>query len=139
VLYTPAAPILSVVCHGLFGIVASGFFWVLLPSMLADVVDFDELEGGKRREGAFASTLSYMLKFGTTFTLLITGPLIELTGFDARKAVQDPTTIMELRILFAVVPAIASLLAAFALGRYPLNRRTMDAIGARLEARRGTV
>jgi glycoside/pentoside/hexuronide:cation symporter, GPH family len=139
VLYTPAAPGLSVVCHGLFGIVASGFFWVLLPSMLADVVDFDELEGGKRREGAFASTLSYVMKFGTTFTLLITGPVIELTGFDAHKAVQNPTTILWLRILFAVVPATASLLAAVALGRYPLNRLKMDAIRARLEARRGTV
>ncbi|MBN2574432.1 MAG: MFS transporter [Deltaproteobacteria bacterium] len=49
---------------------ASGFFWVVLPSMLADVVDFDELEGGKRREGAFGSTLSYVLKLGTTVTLL---------------------------------------------------------------------
>jgi Na+/melibiose symporter-like transporter len=46
---------------------------------------------------------------------------------------------MWLRILFAVVPAMASLLAAVALGRYPLNRLTMDAIRARLEARRGTV
>jgi GPH family glycoside/pentoside/hexuronide:cation symporter len=137
VLYTPAAPILSVVCHGLFGIVASGFFWVLLPSMLADVVDFDELEGGTRREGSFASMLSYVLKLGTTFTLLVTGPLVELTGFDPRKVSQDTTTITELRILFAVVPAAASLLAALALGRYPLTRDKMNAIRARLEARRG--
>ena len=139
VLYTPAAPILSAACHGLFGIAASGFFWVLLPSMLADVVDFDELEGGKRREGAFASILSYVLKLGTTLTLLITGPLIELTGFDARKAVQDPTTILGLRILFAVVPATAALLAALALRRYPLTRDVMVTIRARLEARRGAV
>jgi glycoside/pentoside/hexuronide:cation symporter, GPH family len=34
---------------------------------------------------------------------------------------------------------VGSLLAAFALGWYPLNRRTMDAVRARLEARRGTV
>jgi GPH family glycoside/pentoside/hexuronide:cation symporter len=139
VLYTPAAPILSVVCHGLFGIVASGFFWVLLPSMLADVVDFDELEGGTRREGAFASTLSYVLKFGTTFTLLATGPLVELTGFDPRKVLQDTTTITELRILFAVLPAVASLLAALAMSRYPLTRDAMNAIRARLEARRGNL
>lgn len=78
-----------------------------------------------------------MLKFGTTFTLLITGPLIELTGFDARRAVQDPATIMGLRILFAVVPATASLLAALALRRYPPDRQTMDTIRTRLEARRG--
>ena len=137
VLYTPAAPILSVVCHGLFGIVASGFFWVLLPSMLADVADFDELEGGTRREGAFASTLSYVLKLGTTLTMLAIGPLVELTGFDPRRAWQSTTTITELRILFAVVPAAASLLAALVLRRYPLSRDTMSSIRASLEARRG--
>jgi len=139
VLYTPTTPILSAVCHGLFGIAASGFFWVLLPSMLADVVDFDELEGGRRREGTFASILSYVLKFGTTLTLLITGPLIELTGFDAHKVVQSPATVLGLRILFAVVPATAALLAAVALRRYPLTRATMNTIRARLEARRGDV
>lgn len=138
-LYTPAAPILSSVCHGLFGIATSGFFWVLLPSMLADVIDFDELEGGRRHEGAYTSILSYVLKLGTTFTLVMTGPLIELTGFDARKAVQSPATVMGLRILFAVVPAVAALLAGLVLRRYPLSREAMKTIRARLEARRGTV
>jgi GPH family glycoside/pentoside/hexuronide:cation symporter len=107
--------------------------------MLADVVDFDELEGGRRREGAFTSILSYVLKFGTTLTLLITGPVIELTGFDAHKVLQDPGTIRGLRILFAVVPATAALLAAIALRRYPLTRARMNTIRARLEARRGAV
>jgi len=139
VLYTPKSPMLSVLCHSLFGMATSGFFWVLLPSMLADVIDFDELESGKRREGTYASILSYVLKLGTTFTLLVTGPLIELTGFNARKAMQAPATILLLRILFAVVPAAASLLAALALRRYPLSREVMIAIRARLEARRGAV
>jgi GPH family glycoside/pentoside/hexuronide:cation symporter len=138
-LYTPAAPVLSAVAHGLFGVAASGFFWVLLPSMLADVVDFDELESGQRREGAFSSTLSYALKLGTTVTLLLTGPLIELGGFDARRALQDPGTVTWLRVLFAVVPGAAALLAALALRRYPLTRSAMNDIRARLEARRGTV
>jgi GPH family glycoside/pentoside/hexuronide:cation symporter len=80
-----------------------------------------------------------VLKLGTTFTLLVTGPLIELTGFNARKAIQDPATILGLRILFAVVPAAAALLAALALRRYPLNREAMNTIRARLEARRGAV
>jgi Na+/melibiose symporter-like transporter len=46
---------------------------------------------------------------------------------------------MGLHILFAIVPAIASLLAAFALKRYPLNRQAMVAIRASLEESRGTV
>jgi Na+/melibiose symporter-like transporter len=53
--------------------------------------------------------------------------------------VQDPTTIMGLRILFALVPATAALFAALALRRYPLTRDAMNTIRARLEARRGAV
>lgn len=138
-LYTPGAPILSAVCHGLFGIVSSGFFWVLLPSMLADVIDFDEIESGTRREGAYASILSYVLKFGSTFVFLVTGPLIELVGFDAHKVVQSPSTLLGLRILFAGVPAVAALAAALALRRYPLSHDVMSTIRVRLEARRGAV
>jgi hypothetical protein len=63
----------------------------------------------------------------------------EVGGFDARKALQDPGTITWLRVLFAVVPAAAALLAALALRRYPLTRGAMDDIRARLEVRRGTV
>jgi GPH family glycoside/pentoside/hexuronide:cation symporter len=139
VLYTPTAPLLSVLAHGLFGVVASGFFWVLLPSMLADVVDFDELHSGQRREGAFSSTLSYVLKLGTTFTLLITGALVELGGFEARRAVQDPGTVTWLRLLLAGLPATAALLAALTLRRYPLTRLAMQDIRVRLEAKRGAL
>jgi GPH family glycoside/pentoside/hexuronide:cation symporter len=139
VLYTPAAPMLSVLAHGLFGVAASGFFWVLVPSMLADVVDFDELENGQRREGAFSSTLSYVLKLGTTLTLLITGALVELVGFDASRASQDPATVTWLRLLLAGLPAAAALLAALALRRYPLTRPAMADIRLRLEAKRGPI
>jgi Na+/melibiose symporter-like transporter len=65
--------------------------------------------------------------------------LIELTGFNARKTFQDPATILALRVLFAVVPAAAAILAALALRRYPLSREAMNTIRARLEARRGGV
>jgi Na+/melibiose symporter-like transporter len=79
-----------------FGAAASGFFWVVLPSMLADVVDFDELEGGKRRDGALGSTLSYsyVLKLGTTVTLLAAlalrrYPLTRATMNDIRARLED--------------------------------------------------
>lgn len=138
-LYTPRAPVLSILCHGLFGIASSGFFWVLLPSMLADVVDFDELETGKRREGALSSAFSYALKLGTTFTMVLTGPLVELAGFDPHRALQDVTTMAHLRLLFATLPAAAALFAALALQRYPLTREALRALRCRLEAKRGVV
>ena len=138
-LYTPKMPLLFVLCHGLFGIASSGFFWVLLPSMLADVVDDDELATGHRREGAFSAAISYTLKFGTTISMLLTGPLVEWMGFDPSRSLQGTATLDRIRWLFALVPASAALLAAIALIRYPLSRATMADIRASLERRRGTV
>ena len=37
---------------------------MLYGSMTADVMDYDELESGKRREGAFAACGSWIMKFG---------------------------------------------------------------------------
>ena len=138
-LYTPKMPILFVLCHGLFGVASSGFFWVLLPSMLADVVDEDELANGSRREGAFSAAISYTLKFGTTISMLLTGPLVEWMGFDPSRSLQENATLDRIRLLFALIPATAALLAAVALNRYPLSRATMAHIRARLENRRGSV
>jgi Na+/melibiose symporter-like transporter len=44
-----------------------------------------------------------------------------------------------LRLLFAIVPASATLLAAMALRPYALSRETMVQIRSRLETRRGAV
>ena len=90
-----------------------GFFWVLLPSMLADVVDDDELATGHRREGAFSAAISYTLKFGTTISMLLTGPLVEWMGFDPSRSLQENATLDRIRLLFALIPAMGS---RFALG-----------------------
>ena len=93
-LYTPKAPWLSVVCGGFNGLAATGL-WVILPSMCADVVDYDEVYSGKRREGAYSSTFSWVLKLGWTISAIVVGPLLDqVTGFNAKLSAQSPTTIL---------------------------------------------
>lgn len=137
-LYTPTNPWLSVVCGGLNGLAATGL-WVILPSMNADVVDYDELSSGKRREGAYSSVFSWMLKLGWSFSAIIVGPLLEMTGFDAKLAAQSPDTIQWIRVLFTAVPVVALLIAAVLVHIFPLTQARMVQIRAELEARRGTV
>jgi glycoside/pentoside/hexuronide:cation symporter, GPH family len=138
-LFTPAAPWLSVVCGGFNGLAATGL-WVILPSMCADVVDYDEVQSGKRREGAYSSVFSWMLKLGWTLSAFIVGPLLDqLTGFDAKLSVQSPSTILWMRGLFTGIPVVALLVAAVAVQFFPLSQARMVQIRAELEARRGTV
>jgi GPH family glycoside/pentoside/hexuronide:cation symporter len=138
-LYTPANPWLSVVCGGFNGLAATGL-WVILPSMCADVVDFDEIQSGKRREGAYSSTFSWMLKLGWSVSFFAGGPLLELTGFDAKlEGAQSASSILWMRGLFTGIPVLALLIAAVLVHFFPLSQARMVQIRAELEARRGTV
>jgi Na+/melibiose symporter-like transporter len=136
--YTPEAPWLSNIATGLNGFSATGL-WVVLPSMQVDVVDYDELNSGKRREGAYASTFSLFVKFGMVLSMVIGGPLLELTGFDAKLPVQSANAILGIRGLFVGIPVLALLIAIVLVRLYPLGTERMAQIRRDLEARRGTV
>ncbi|MET0410990.1 MAG: MFS transporter [Polyangiaceae bacterium] len=138
-LYTPAYPELSIVCSGLNGFSATGL-WVVLPSMNADVIDYDELTSKQRREGAYSATFSWVMKVGMMLSMLIGGPLLQLTGFDAKLGgAQSPETILWIRLLFAGIPVTALLAALVLIQLYPLGTERMRQIRAELEARRGAV
>lgn len=139
-LYTPEHPWLTVVQNGLNGFSATGL-WVILPSMCIDVVDFDELTSHQRREGAYSSTFSWVLKFGMSASMFIVGPLLDrLAGFDAKLGGnQTPETILMIRLLFTLIPSGALVVALILLQFYPLSRERMHEIRTQLEARRGTV
>jgi GPH family glycoside/pentoside/hexuronide:cation symporter len=138
-LYTPSYPILSIVCTGLNGFSATGL-WVVLPAMSADVIDFDELSSNRRREGAYTATFSWVMKVGMMFSMLIGGPLLEATGFDAKLGgAQSPEAVLWIRIMFAGIPVAALLLALILIQFYPLGTERMREIRAQLELRRGTV
>jgi len=138
-LYTPAFPELSILCTGLNGFSATGL-WVVLPSMTADVIDYDELNSGKRREGAYSATFSWVMKVGMMFSMLIGGPLLQATGFDSKLGgAQSAETILGIRMLFAGIPVTALVIALVLIQFYPLSTARMREIRAQLEARRGAV
>jgi glycoside/pentoside/hexuronide:cation symporter, GPH family len=137
-LYTPDSPWLTLIATGLNGFSATGL-WVVLPSMEADVVDYDELHSSQRRESAFTATASWVMKVGMMFSMVIGGPLLEASGFDARLPTQTPDAVLGIRVLTVVIPVIALTIALILVKLYPLTTERTNAIRAELEARRGTV
>ena len=59
-----------------------GGLFTLMPSMIADVVDTDELKTHQRREGMFGSIFWWMVKLGLSAALAGGGYLLNATGFD---------------------------------------------------------
>lgn len=118
---------------------AIGFtaFYMLLPTMSADLTDDDELRTGERREAMIGAVLSLVDKIMDTFQQILTGVIIALSGFVvARGADQDPGVFFNMRFLLSAFPAAGMLLAFVLLYKYPLTSTRIEQIKAELAARR---
>lgn len=139
ILFSRETPYLVLLYFASQAPVAAGF-WTLINSMKADICDDDELATGNRREGMFGSIGNWITKVATSVAFLFSGVALDITGFDvALKGDQAPATLLWMRILFAVVPALSAALALVLLHKYPLSSARMAEIRATLETRRQKV
>jgi len=138
-MYAPGQGSLVVLNTAFTGFAAAGF-WVVLPSMSADVVDHDEITTRKRREGAFSSIFSWTSKMGMALAVFVSNWMLDLVGFRAELGGhQSSEAIWWIRFLFAAIPVLAMTVALILLAVYPLSQSRMRAIREELERRRGTV
>ena len=138
-LYDPTRPWLQPLASGLIAFTGAGF-WTLDGSMLADVIDYDELQTGQRREGIFASGASWIMKCGQALGAGASGYILTATGFEvALEGRQTAHALFMMRILLACIPILGLLLSLYALHHFRLTQDTMHEIRLKLEARRGKV
>jgi len=137
--YDPNRPWLQPLASGFIAFTGAGF-WTLDGSMGADVMDFDELSTGKRREGAFSACKSWIMKVGMALGALASGEILSRTGFDAKLGpAQTEHALFMIRFLLAFIPVVGLVVAIVALSRFPLTEAKMAEIRRQLEARRGTI
>ena len=123
-----AAPLVA------FGV---GSLFTLMGSMIADVCDYDELNTHKRREGVFGAIYWWMVKIGMALAGLLTGVLLNASGFDVGLAAQTERTLFLIKLFDVGVPLITSALAIAIMLTYPISEGRAYEIRAELETRRG--
>ena len=135
--YTPDNPWLLLIPAPLLAFGLAGLF-TLMPSMICDVVDADELNTHERREGMYGSIFWWVVKLGQAVAIAGGGLLLNLTGFDvALEGNQSAQTITYLRLFDAFVPCIASGFAIWAIASFSITEDKAYEIRKELEKRRG--
>lgn len=138
-LYNPDIRWLQIFASGFIAFTGAGF-WMLDGAIGADVIDYDELDTGKRREGAFTACGSWIMKVGMAIGAGASGVILSATGFDASLGgAQADNTIFMIRFLFAAVPIAGIILALVMIYFFPLTQEKMAVIRQQLEARRGKI
>jgi GPH family glycoside/pentoside/hexuronide:cation symporter len=105
----------------------------LAPSMQADVIDYDELHTGKRREAQYGAMWSIMSKFmvipSMSMPLAILASMGYVPNIEQTDAVQ-----FTIRAIFGLAPATTALIAFVVAWRYPISRRVHEQIWQGIEA-----
>jgi GPH family glycoside/pentoside/hexuronide:cation symporter len=135
--YTPDNPWLLLIPAPLMAFGLAGLF-TLMPSMICDVVDADELNTHERREGMYGSIFWWVVKLGQAVAIAGGGILLNVTGFDvALGGEQGADTIYYMRLFDAFVPCLASGVAIWAIASFSITEEKAYEIRQQLEARRG--
>jgi glycoside/pentoside/hexuronide:cation symporter, GPH family len=133
--YTPANPWLQVIPIFLFG-PAWNCAMIVLPSMVADVCDLDELETGLRREGMYGAVNSWIVKLGIGAVTCVSGVVVTLVGVNPHAATQTVATLTSMRLAFIIIPVLFILGAIYLSVLYPLTEARAKEVRAILDARK---
>ncbi len=100
---------------------------VLTPSIQADVIDYDELHTGRRREAQYGALWALLPKLlaipGAAIPLAVLGAL----GYRPNVA-QSPDVVLAIRFFFAAVPVVFASLSLLIASRFPIDEKIHRAI-----------
>ncbi|MEL6161363.1 MAG: MFS transporter [Cyanobacteria bacterium J06554_11] len=125
----------------LFGLCALAGFGVatayVVPwSILPDVIELDELNTGRRREGTFYAFMTLLQKVGLALGIYLVGLALEVSGFDKDLPVQSDSALSAIRFFAGPVPLVLLICGVVLVYFYPLTREMHAEIMLKLAERR---
>ena len=113
---------------------ASGCTWALGPAISADVVDSDELETGRRREGAFFGVWALVDKAAVGLAAFIGLRGLHAIGY-VPNVEQSESVILGMKFLYCLLPGVCHLAAVLIFQRFPITPEVHARIRAQLDSR----
>ena len=95
--------------------------YVMPHSILPDVVEYDAIKSGIRREGAFSSLWTFSSKIGQAIALALTGLILDIFKYEP-DTVLEPFTLTGIRLLCGPVPVVFYIAGIAVLAAYPITR-----------------
>ena len=135
-LFIPGKPYLYIIALPFFSFGIGSLFTIMM-SMTADVIDIDEINTGKRREGIFGAIYWWMVKVGFAIAGALSGAIITFVGFNPDLATLDQQGAVDgLHAFFCFFPMGGTILAMFIMRNYSINEEKAKETKAALAEKR---
>jgi glycoside/pentoside/hexuronide:cation symporter, GPH family len=137
-LFIPGKPWMYIIALPFFSFGIGSLFTIMM-SMTADVIDIDEINTGKRREGIFGAIYWWMVKVGYGIAGALSGVIITVVGFNSDLATTDQQAAVDgLHAFFCFFPMVGTILAMLIMRNYSITEERATEIRAELEKRKNT-
>lgn len=113
----------------------TGGLFTLPLSMIADIIDLEELHTGKRSEGSYYGCLTLFYKFSQSITLLLVGFILDIIKFNSSLPVQSEGTVITLGLILSLTTTISFIAAFLSLKKYSLDRLAVEDIQKQISER----
>jgi GPH family glycoside/pentoside/hexuronide:cation symporter len=107
---------------------------ILPTSIKADVIDYDELETGERKEGAYFAAWNLAIKLASAIAIACSGLLLQRAGYVPDTAAQAPATIETIKALAAGLPFGLHVVALAILAHFRLGPKEHQRIREEIDA-----
>ncbi len=122
---------------GLITVISMGFgfggmlYFIYL--IIADVIDEDEIKTGVRREGTFFGITNFFMRLSMILSIVTVGLVFTGAGWEEYTAISgEIETIIGLKLLVFLFPAIALSLSLVCLYFYPFSKSRVEEIKVKL-------
>lgn len=118
-----------------FGI-ANCAYWQIVPAVIYDMSEVYEYKYGERREGAVTALAIFVVKIGSALAMQCMGIVLQLSGYDASRAVQTTQALEGIETAFMIFPAVLLLLASLIFSKFPITKESFGLLSAAIEKRK---
>jgi GPH family glycoside/pentoside/hexuronide:cation symporter len=114
--------------------------YVIPWSMVPDIIEYDQVHTGRRREGSYYAFASFFQKLATGAAIWALGQALAITGYITPTTgqsfpTQPASAVQAIRIFISPVPIVLLVLAILFAWRYPISRERHRALRDELAAR----
>ena len=111
-------------------------YWQLMPSMIYDSCEVEELASGVKHSGQVISLQALSESLSVAIASQALGIILESGGFDASLEAQTASALSSISTCFTFIPGAAMILVGLLMIKYPINESRFTDIMAALEVKR---
>jgi GPH family glycoside/pentoside/hexuronide:cation symporter len=109
--------------------------WLIAGSIVPDIIEWDQLQVGERREGAYYGIWTLIRKAGIGGAFFIVGYVLQWVGYQPNVE-QTAKALLGIKLLFGPIPAAFLILGVLVFWKFPITKEVHEDILKQIEEKK---